>query len=195
MLKYDELHITVPAIEGYDSEKNEFFIISHGTTIVLKHSLISIAKWERKWHVPFLGSSQKTTEQIMDYIQCMTISPGWVNPEVYKRLTDDDFKEIMEYIENPMTATTFYDPFAEEKKQGKRQIQTAETIYADMISLQMPIEFQKWHLNSLLTLIRVCAEKQSPPEKISPEKQAAYYSKIRAQKRAARAAKGKAPHV
>lgn len=189
MLKYDELWITVKEVEAYDSRKNEFSILYPDTTIKLKHSLISIAKWEHKWHKPFLnvkGRDEKTPEMVLDYIKCMTLNS--VPDGIYNYLTESDLQEIHEYIENPMTATTFYDPLADEKP-VKPTPQSAETIYADMVLLNIPVEFQKWHLNSLLTLIKVCSLKQQPPKKMSPSERAMYYNKIRQQKNAAKARK------
>lgn len=189
MLKYDELWITVKEVEAYNSRKNEFSILYPDTTIKLKHSLISIAKWEHKWHKPFLnvkGRDEKTPEMVLDYIKCMTLNS--VPDGIYNYLTESDLQEIHEYIENPMTATTFYDPLADEKP-VKPTPQSAETIYADMVLLNIPVEFQKWHLNSLLTLIKVCSLKQQPPKKMSPSEQAMYYNRIRQQKNAAKARK------
>ena len=107
-------------------------------------------------------NSTKTYEEIMDYIRCMTLTPN-VKPEVYKCLTEDNMKDIENYINAPMTAT-----YISEDKHGRgnREIVTSELIYYWMISLQIPIEFQKWHLNRLITLIRVCNIKNAPPKKM-----------------------------
>ena len=69
------LQIKVPGKETWD-EKTEEFVSCPDTVLSLEHSLISISKWESKWHMPFLGKDQKTPEQIMDYIRCMTITPN-----------------------------------------------------------------------------------------------------------------------
>lgn len=152
--------ITTP--EQYDDEKEEF-IPAKITRIQLEHSLISIAKWESKWHKPFLHSPDKTTEEIMDYVKCMTLTQN-VKPEVYDCLSQENVDQIQAYINDPMTATTFSDT-----KNGKKsnEIVTSEIIYHSMIALQIPAEYQKWHLNRLLTLIRVCDIKNNPPKKMS----------------------------
>lgn len=148
--------------EYYDEEKEEF-IPAKITRIRLEHSLVSISKWESKWCKSFLNSPDKTNEEILDYVKCMTLTQN-VKPEVYDCLSQDNVMQIQEYINAPMTATTFSDT-----KNGKKnhEIVTSELIYYSMIALQIPVEFQKWHLNRLLTLIRVCDIKNNPPKKMS----------------------------
>lgn len=158
------LEITIDPQEGFDETRQEF-VYTKGITLQLEHSLISISKWESKWHKPFLQSSDHLSpEEIVDYIRCMTISPGKVDDKVYYLLTKDKVNTITEYIQNPMTATWF----KEEKNASKsREVITSELIYYWMVALQIPFECQKWHLNRLLTLIRVCNAKneESMPNK------------------------------
>lgn len=155
------LKIIVPGTEFYDEENNEF-IYYNEQILQLEHSLVSISKWEAKWCKPFLSGDKKTPEEIIDYIRCMTITQN-VNPEVYQRLTQRNFIEINDYIDSPMTATTFSD----NKRTGGREIVTSELIYYWMVTFNIPFECQKWHLNRLLTLIRVCNIKNNPPKKMS----------------------------
>lgn len=155
------LKITVPEMEFYDEDNNEFIMFNE-QVLQLEHSLVSISKWESKWHIPFLDGKDKTIEQIIDYVRCMTITQN-VKPEVYNRLTEDNLKAINDYIENPMTATTFSDI----NQRPSREIITSEIIYYWMVSFNIPFECQKWHLNKLLTLIKVCNIKNSPPKKMS----------------------------
>ena len=154
------LRITVPAGELWD-EESERFISTKEQTLQLEHSLVSLSKWESKWRKPFLSKTEKTLEETLDYIKCMTITQN-VNPEVYKCLTMDNIREVNDYIDAPMTATTFSDDKSAKKK---REIITAELIYYWMIALNIPFECQKWHLNRLLTLVRVCNLKNEPPKK------------------------------
>jgi hypothetical protein len=111
---------------------------------------------------PFLSKEPKTAAETIDYIKCMTITQN-VNPRVYNSLTNKNIEDINEYIDKPMTATTF----SSENKVGSREIITSELIYYWMFSLNIPMECQKWHLNRLLTLIRVCNIKNQPPKKMS----------------------------
>nr|DAL72390.1 MAG TPA: hypothetical protein [Caudoviricetes sp.] len=154
------LKITVPAMEYYDEVNNEFILFKE-QSLQLEHSLVSISKWEAKWHKPFLDGKDKTLEEVIDYVRCMTITQN-VNPEVYTRLTENNLKDINEYIENPMTATTFSDT----NQTPNREIITSEIIYYWMVAFNIPFECQKWHINRLLTLVKVCNIKNAPAKKM-----------------------------
>lgn len=156
------LTITIPASEMWD-EKNEKFVDIKECTLQLEHSLISLSKWESKWCKPFLFTKEKTEEETLDYVRCMTLTTR-VSPEVYYGLTSENIKAINTYIEAPMTATCFR---ADRNGRGNREIVTSELIYYWMIALNIPFECQKWHLNRLLTLIRVCNIKNQPAKKMS----------------------------
>ena len=156
------LEIIIPATEQWD-EKNQEFITSKEQILRLEHSLVSLSKWESKWCKPFLSRENKTMEETIDYIKCMTLTQN-VDDNVYNLLTIDNIKKVNEYISAPMTATTFNDS---NKKSGGNEIITSELIYYWMISLNIPFECQKWHLNKLFTLIKVCSIKNQPPKKMS----------------------------
>lgn len=157
------LEVIIPAIEGYDEDNNEFVILEPAYSIQLEHSLASVSKWESKWCKPFYSKKEKTQEEVMDYIKCMTISQN-VDSRVYDRLTKDNIDKIIDYIEAPMTATTITDNRNNKKS---REIVTAEIIYYWMISLNIPFECQYWHINKLLIQIQVCNIKNTPPKKMS----------------------------
>ena len=157
------LQITVPAGTLWD-ERIEEFVSTKEQTLQLEHSLVSLSKWESKWHKPFLSDKEKTFEETIDYIRCMTITQN-VKPEVYLFLTKENVDQIYEYINDPMTATTFNDL----DNTFNREVITAEIVYYWMISLNIPIEFQKWHLNKLITLIKVISLKNAPKKKISKQ--------------------------
>lgn len=164
--------------DGWDEAKEEF--VSGETQILqLEHSLVSLSKWESKWCKPFLSKEPKNDEETLDYIKFMTLTPN-VNPEVYEHLNNSHLIQINRYIESPMTATTFSND-----KNGKRsrEIVTAELIYYWMIALQIPFECQEWHLNRLLTLIRVCNVKNAPPKKMSKRETMQRYAALNAARR------------
>ena len=156
------LTITIPAGELWD-EKNQQFISVKEQTLQLEHSLVSLSKWESKWCKPFLSQKEKTLEETIDYVKCMTITPN-VKPEIYNFLTNSNINQINKYISAPMTATWFTNDRV--GKLSSEQV-TSELIYYWMIALNIPFECQKWHLNRLLTLIKVCNIKNQPAKKMS----------------------------
>ena len=155
------LQITIPEGEFFD-ESTESFVIVKEQTLQLEHSLVSLSKWESKWKKSFLSTTEKTFEESIDYIRCMTITQN-VNPLVYQNITPGIIAKVTEYIDLPMTATTFKD---DNNRGHSREIITSEIIYYWMITYGIPFECQKWHLNRLLTLIRVCAIKNQQPKKM-----------------------------
>ena len=158
------LRIKIPSGEYWDERKQEF-IESEGQTILLEHSLLSLAKWEAHWRKPFLSKEKKTRVETIDYIRCMTVTEN-VDKMIYETLSDDAINLVSSYINEPMTATTFSD----DGKPGRpsREVITAEIIYYWMVALQIPFDpCEKWHLNRLLTLIRVCNIKNQPKKKAS----------------------------
>ena len=169
------LRITIPATEQWDEAKEEF-VYTKEQTLQLEHSLVSLSKWESTWCKPFLFTPNKTDEEVVDYIRCMTLTQN-VNPDVYRCLTEENIQEIDDYIRKPMTATTF-----KEEKSSKRnkEIITAEIIYYWMSALQIPFECRKWHLNKLLTQIRVNSIKNAPPSKMSKRETISQYAALNA---------------
>lgn len=155
------LKITIPAIEQYD-EETDTFLSSKETVLHLEHSLVSLSKWESKWCKPFLNKDEKTIAETIDYIRCMTITQN-VDPNAYLAITNGNIKDVRNYIEAPMTATII----SQSNSSKNKEIITAELIYYWMIALNIPSEYQKWHLNRLLMLINVCNIKNSPPKKMS----------------------------
>ena len=156
------LTIKIPAMEQWD-ELTETFVSTKEQTLQLEHSLVSISKWESKWCKPFLDNLiEKTVEEEIDYIKCMTLTQN-VDPNIYRNLSNDNLNEIHKYIESPMSATTI----PKQNKGGIREIITSEIIYYWMISLNIPFECQKWHINRLIKLIEVCNIKNQSPKKMS----------------------------
>lgn len=157
------LQITVPENELFD-ERTMTFVRVKQHTLQLEHSLVSLSKWESRWNKAFLSKSNtKTDEEVLDYVRCMTLTQN-VDPNVYLVLTNNNIEQINKYIEAPMTATVITD---EKNAKRNNETVTAELIYYWMIALNIPWECQKWHLNRLLTLIKVCNVKNTPPKKMS----------------------------
>jgi hypothetical protein len=156
--------IVIPAgSAAFNSVTNEIYEAKKDTTIVLEHSLISLQKWEQQWHVPFLVKNpKKTQEQLVDYLKCMTLSKN-IEDYMYYLIPAAEMKRVQAYLEDPRTATIIHHT----GRPTRTEIKTAEVIYSDMIQLGIPFECRTWHLNSLLMLIQVCAEKQKPEKKMS----------------------------
>lgn len=155
------LQLNLQELEIYDRAIGEFKILKP-KIISLEHSLLSISKWEAKWTKPFLSVEKFTKEELLSYIECMIVSPN-SSDDMILQMTNDDISKISSYIEAPMTATTFHEP----KTPQKKSIMTSELIYYYMIMYNIPFECQKWHINRLLTLIRICSIKNSPNKKMS----------------------------
>ena len=151
------LQLEIAGAEYWDEAKEEF-VSSPGCTLRLEHSLRSLKKWESKWKKPYLVQKEMTAEEMLDYIRCMTLGPE-PDPLVYQSLTPAQLLEIRTYINDPMTATTFRE---EENAPKNRSITTAEILYYEMSELNIPYSCDTWHLNQLMTLIRVCTIKRAP---------------------------------
>ena len=178
------LRITIPAVELYDEDKNEFYTFKE-QHLQLEHSLVSLSKWESKWCKPIFNNVEKNIDESIDYVRCMTLTQN-VDESVYNRITTQILQEVEHYISLPMTATKIYDV---QKKTKKEQV-TAELIYYWMIALNIPFECQKWHLNRLIMLIRVCNLKNAPPKKTNRNDLLARNASLNAARREALKTKG-----
>lgn len=181
------IRISVPKGEYWD-ERRQVFVELDGRSILLEHSLVSLARWEAHWNKPFLSTEKKTRAETIDYIKCMTITEN-VDPIVYDILSDATIALVSKYINEPMTATTFSD----DGKPGprSREIITAEIIYYWMVALQIPFEpCERWHLNRLLTLVRVCNIKNQPKKKMNSRDIMSRNAKLNAERRKRLGTKG-----
>lgn len=162
------LSLEIRGDEYYDEKTERFLEPDKPVTLNLEHSLISISLWESRYKKPFMkknpNDAEMTSEEFKYYVQCMTLNKN-VDPKVYDRLRSSDIQRISEYINDPMTATWFNDKNKPKGRTGKTT--TSELIYYWMIANGIPFECQKWHLNRLLTLIRICNEEEAPKKKMS----------------------------
>lgn len=156
------LKLEIPAKTLWD-ERTETFIESPSVTLELEHSLVALMKWEAKWKKSFLDTPEKTLEETLDYVRCMSLQDD-VDPAVFLCLDINVQKKINDYINDSMTATTFTEHGR--RPGGKASKTTAEVIYYWMVELGIPFECQYWHLNQLMTLIRVCNDKKAPKQKM-----------------------------
>ena len=172
------LTIMVTTMEGYDEAKQEFVPVE-SFRLDLEHSLASLSKWESIWEKPFLGQEEKNGKELISYVKCMALD-AQVPEEIFHKLSEENIDQINDYINAKMTATWF----TSKKTSPNGSAVTAEIIYYWMIGMQIPFECQYWHLNRLLTLIRVVSEKNAPAKKMSKAEIIARNREINAQRRA-----------
>jgi len=154
--------ITVEYRELFNEETGEIITV-YPTVLKLEHSLVSLSKWESIWEKPFLTKDNKTMEETISYIKCMTMNPNKIDPIVYDCLTQQNLQDILKYIESPQSATTF----GQNDGRPSREIITSELVYYWMLAFNIPFECEKWHLNRLLTLIKICGIKNEQPKSMS----------------------------
>jgi len=158
------LEIAIPIDEGFDEETSRFIAYS-SVKVKLEHSLVSASKWESIWKKPFLGEKDKTVEETISYVKCMILNDE-LSPDILTKIITHHLDKIKDYISDEMTATKLHsDPNAP----ASRETITTELIYYWMISLGIPVEFQHWHLNRLITLIRTVNFKNTPPKNMTPQ--------------------------
>ena len=171
------LKIRIPEAEFYDEDLNEF-VQTKSYDLTLEHSLLSVSKWESKWKKPFLTNDKKSSEETLDYIRCMTLTQN-IPSDAYFAIPDNELKRIADYINDPMSATTFSGD-----EPPSRQILTSELIYYSMFAAGIPIDCQKWHLNRLLALMRIFGIKSQTAKKMPTSKILSQNAAINAARRA-----------
>ena len=172
------LRITV-GDEYFDEEKEEF-TLKNEVVLELEHSLVSLSKWESKYEKPFLKDDEKTVEETLGYVEAMLLNPN-ISPEVLNKLKEEDILKIHEYINSKQTATWFNHL---KKPPPSTEIITAEVIYYWMFTAGIDIQCENWHLNRLITLIKVFDVKNEKPKKMSPSETAAHRRELLAKRRA-----------
>lgn len=160
------LHLDVPGEATINNDNS----ITYGpsTHLELEHSLISISKWEAKYHKPFLTKDQKTPEEMADYIRFMVITKV-KDLSVFDRLSQENIIQIQNYINDPMSATTIKS-VPGHRKANNGSVVTSELVYYWLTALNIPFEVEKWHFNRLMKLVEVASEKNQPKKKM-PKKE------------------------
>jgi len=156
------LIVSIPELEGFDEETGTF-VSMPGGKLHLEHNLIALSKWESITHKHLIGNENLTAEEMLLYVKCM-ITDEEYNPELLNRLPASEVERISAYMADSMTATTIS---GSGNESGSGEYTSSELIYYWMIACQIPFECENWHLNRLLTLIRVCNEKNQPDKKMS----------------------------
>lgn len=174
------LTITIPGDEVFNNETQEFET-QGDIQLDLEHSLLSLSKWESRFRKAFLGPTEKSQEEVLGYVEAMIVDPE-ISPGVLSGLTMQNFEEINAYIESSESATTFSD--IHEKKGGRGEVITAELIYFWMLTFNIPMECEKWHLNRLFALLKICSIKNSKPKKMSKQEIAERNRKLNEERRA-----------
>lgn len=159
---FDVLDLYIPGKEFWNSELQEF-IYTKNITLHLKHSLVSLTRWEQHYKRRFLDDGPKNEEEYRFYIQCMTLNKD-VDPLVYTVLQEDDIKKVTDYLHDSMTATTL--PKQNNNRSNSEKL-SSELIYYYMSALNIPFECEKWFLNNLIILISIASIKNNPQEKKS----------------------------
>ena len=159
---FDVLDLYVPGKEFWNSELQEF-IYTKDITLHLKHSLVSLTRWEQHYKRRFLDDGPKNEEEYRFYIQCMTLNKD-VDPLIYTVLQEDDIKKVTNYLHDSMTATTL--PKQNNNRSNSEKL-SSELIYYYMSALNIPFECEKWFLNNLIILISIASIKNNPQEKKS----------------------------
>ncbi len=189
------LRIVIPEREFFNELTCEF-ITTESKEIRLEHSLVSISKWESKWCKPFLKSIEKDSktplsrEEFLDYVKCMTITQN-VKDSAYYCLTKENLDEIVAYMNHSRSATWFNEVNKKDNR-SSREVVTSELIYYWMVAQGIPFDpCEKWHLNRLMNLIKICNIKNSSSSnKMTSKDQAAYYRKLNAERKRKLGTKG-----
>lgn len=180
--------LKIPEIEYYDEQKL-MFVTYQSLDLNLEHSLVSLSKWESFYEKPFITTTDKTPAEFLAYANMMIVDELQGDTRPIKFLRDEDVVALSNYIQSNQTATWFTErPGSTQRNQSETV--TAEIIYYWMVAHTIPFECQYWHLNRLITLVKVCNLKQEKPKKMSRRDLMSKNAALNAQRRAAAGSKG-----
>ena len=171
--------------EGFNDETNEFVTVDP-VVIELEHSLVSLSKWESKYEKPFLGRDEKTKEETFDYLKMMVLTED-LPDSIFEKFSQENIQEIKEYIDSKQSATIFTEIG---RGRGKEEVITSELIYYWMIAFTIPFVCEHWHLNRLLTLVRICGIKSGKQKKMPKGQLAQQYRELNERRKAEMGTRG-----
>ena len=106
-----------------------------------------------------------TDEEFLDYMYCMIVG-SFDKVEFFKRLDDRLLKKVIDYIQDPATASRVF-TIGDDNKE-KTETLTSELIYAYLAMARMPFDpCEKWNIKRVFMLIELYAVKTNPPKKMS----------------------------
>ena len=182
------LIVDLGVLEFFDDEKQEF-IYKDGGIAKFEYSLKAIYEWEGKWKKPFLvkDTSQHTNEQMLDLYRTMALTEV---PEEF--WSNDVYQKINDYIADSQTATIFSNVNGSQNGNTSRsaKINTSEEIYAMMFESGIDISFEERNLNRLLTMLKIIANRQTPPKKMSSQDVMRQNAMLNAKRKAQMKSKG-----
>jgi hypothetical protein len=163
------LVLSLPAIDDFEAAE-----------LRLEHSLVSLSKWESLHKKSFYNTIEKTPEEFLSYLSFMVLDEN--PPANYQdRFTPEHLVEVSTYINDPQTATTFREDPNEKKS---REVITSEMIYYWLVAFNINFQpVETWHLNRLMTLVRICGIKQTKPKKMTAKQQLAQNRSLNEQRR------------
>ena len=145
-----------------------------------EHSLVSISKWEQEHEKPFYGREPKTEEETASYVKYMLLTED-PPTNFFERLTVPQYQKIANYINAKGTATTFG---PEPDQKGRGETITSELVYFWLVQFNIPFHpTETWHINRLMTLVKIAGIKNSKPKKMSAQQRAEQFRALNEQRR------------
>lgn len=151
-----------------------------------EHSLVSLSKWESQTKKAFFGKEEKTVEDVALYFKCMLLTDN-VSDNHLNRLSRKDVETINDYINDKRSATWFRDT---PNKHVSGEVITSELIYYWLVQFTIPFTVETWHLNRLMTLVKIAGIKQTKQKPMSKAQQSEQYRRLNAERRAALGSSG-----
>lgn len=178
------LTIELGTFEYFDSNTNEF-IVEKGGLANFEYTLKVVYDWEAKYKKPFLKNEYKD-EELLDFFHMMALEPF-----EDRFLQEPQMKQLIDYIQDGQTATTFSaGPAGEKQVKGRGKIYTAEELYAIMFQAGVDISFEHRNLNRLLVVLRIIGSHNNPPKKMSKNDILRQNANLNAQRKAQLKTKG-----